>query len=208
MKRLEGAKVETMNTPSLVSATALSVERPWFKQPFVWMVIGIPLSSVIVGMIMLWLSIVSFDGMVADDYYKRGLQINRVLDRERAALHAELDGTLTLQATMSRLSLRSAKIGFQLPDAVQVQMSFATSAGQDEVFTMTRSADTKTYRGPALGLPQGRWYVYVTSKAIAEGGGADDRADDGSDGWRLGGTLSTPGAGVVRLHPQAPEPGG
>ena len=188
-----------MTTVNLVPGVALTAERPWFKHPFVWMVIGIPLSSVIVGMIMLWLSIVSFDGMVADDYYKRGLQINRVLDRERAALHAELEGSLKLQATTSRLSLKSGKAGFQLPGAVQVQMSFATSAGQDEVFTMTRTADTDTYLGPALSLPQGRWYVYVTSKASV---------DDGLGGWRLSGTLTTPGAGVVRLRPQAPKPGG
>lgn len=193
-----------MTTAKLVPGAALTAERPWFKQPFVWMVIGIPLSSVIVGMIMLWLSIVSFDGMVADDYYKRGLQINRVLDRERAALHADLDGTLELQATASRLSLKSGKAGFQLPDVVQVQMSFATSAGQDEVFNMTRAAGADLYSGPALNLPQGRWYVYVTSKATADESGADD----GAGGWRLSGTLTTPGSGVIRLRPQAPKPGG
>jgi hypothetical protein len=203
MRRPAGAKGEFMTTANLVPGAALAAERPWFKQPFVWMVIGIPLSSVIVGMIMLWLSIVSFDGMVADDYYKRGLQINRVLDRERAALHAELAGRLDLRATTSVLSLESGKADFQLPDKVQVQMSFATSAGQDEVFTMTRTPGADVYSGPALNLPQGRWYVYITSKAVA-----GDAVEDGAGGWRLSGTLITPGAGVVSLRPQAPKPGG
>lgn len=169
-------------------------EKPWFQQPFVWMVIGIPLSSVIVGMVMLWLSIVSFDGMVADDYYKQGLQINRVLDRERAALAAQLSGTFTLHETQSRLSLASADSAYRLPARVQVQLSYATSAGQDQTFTMVRADEQAAdeYRGPALTLPQGRWYVYVSS--------VDELAGT-QPPWRLNGVLSTPGDGVVLVRP-------
>lgn len=175
-----------------VAKSAPDYGRPWFQQPLVWMVIGIPLSSVIVGMVMLWLSIVSFDGMVADDYYKQGLQINRVLDRERAALAAQLSGSFTLHNTDSRLLLESAQHDYRLPEQVQVQLSYATSAGQDRAFSMTRAAATGEYTGPALTLPQGRWYVYVSADAGA-----------GTSAWRLSGTLSTPGAGVVSLSPQA-----
>ena len=182
-----------MSVPELASRA----ERPWFQQPFVWMIIGIPLSSVIVGMVMLWLSIVSFDGMVADDYYKQGLQINRVLDRERAALAAQLSGTLVLRETDSRLQLQSADSDFLLPAQVDVQLSYATSAGQDVAFTMTHSAALASgeYRGPALNLPQGRWYVYVSSDSI-------DGASANRDAWRLNGILSTPGDGVVVVGPQ------
>ena len=176
-----------------VSQLAGKAEKPWFRQPYVWMVIGIPLSSVIVGMVMLWLSIVSFDGMVADDYYKRGLQISRVLDRERAASAAQLSGTFKLHDTDSRLLLRSADSAYRLPAAVHVQLSYATSAGQDREFTMTRTA-TGEYLGPALTLPQGRWYVYINADASA-GASGDNSA------WRLSGTLSTPGDGVVLVSP-------
>ena len=180
------------------SELANRAERPWFQQPFVWMVIGIPLSSVIVGMVMLWLSIVSFDGMVSDDYYKQGLQINRVLDRERAALAARLSGTFTLRETDSRLLLQSADSTFQLPSQVDVQLSYATSAGQDVAFTMTHSAAFASgeYHGPALNLPQGRWYVYISSDSI-------DGATVDRDAWRLNGILSTPGDGVVAVSPQS-----
>ena len=182
------------------SELAAAAQRPWFRQPFVWMVIAIPLSSVIVGMVMLWLSIVSFDGMVADDYYKQGLQINRVLDREHAALAAQLSGTLKLRRADSRLVLTSAQHGYRLPGQVQVRLSYATSAGQDVAFTMTHSAALAEdeYVGPALNLPQGRWYVYVSANA-GEGEGADGGRD--TSAWRLSGTLSTPGNGVVLVSP-------
>jgi hypothetical protein len=187
-----------------VAELAPAAERPWFRQPFVWMVIGIPLSSVIVGMIMLWLSIVSFDGMVADDYYKQGLQINRVLDRERAARAAELSGTFELHPTDSRLALKSARSGYALPDKVRVQLSFATRAGQDRDFAMLRSSlsAANEYIGPALSLPPGRWYVYVSADA-----GESTDATTRTSAWRLSGILSTPGDGVVVMSPQAPQAG-
>ena len=181
-----------------VAKNAGAAQRPWFRQPYVWMVIAIPLSSVIVGMVMLWLSIVSFDGMVADDYYKQGLQINRVLNRERAALAAQLSGTFRLRRADSHLLLGSAQRGYRLPDQVQVRFSYATSAGRDVAFTMMRSAAAAhdEYVGPALTLPQGRWYVYVSANA---GDGADGGRD--TSAWRLSGTLSTPGNDVVLMGP-------
>lgn len=185
------------------SNSSTLADRPWFRQPFVWLVIGIPLSSVIVGMVMLWLSIVSFDGMVADDYYKKGLEINRVLDRERAAVTAQLSGMLVLRDNDSRLQLTSALAGYRLPDQVQVKLSYATSAGQDVAFSMTRLAGSaQDYSGPALNLPTGRWYVYVSMDyRVGHGVGHGDGDDAATDGWRLSGVLSTPGDGVVSVSP-------
>ena len=59
--------------------------RPWYKEPMVWLAISIPLSAVIYGIFFLTVSITSFDGMVVDDYYKVGKQINRELKRDKAA---------------------------------------------------------------------------------------------------------------------------
>ena len=46
--------------------------RPWQREPMVWMLIAIPASSVLVGMVMLWLAIASYDGLVVDDYHQQG----------------------------------------------------------------------------------------------------------------------------------------
>ena len=59
--------------------------RPWYREPFVWLLIAIPLTAVIVGFVGLALAIRSDDGMVEDDYYRQGMAINRMLDRDKAA---------------------------------------------------------------------------------------------------------------------------
>ena len=51
----------------------------------VWMIIMIPFSAVVMGGVMLTLAVSSDDGLVTDDYYRKGLQINRTLERDALA---------------------------------------------------------------------------------------------------------------------------
>ena len=57
----------------------------WKQEPLVWLLIAIPAAAVIMGIVMLTLAIKSYSGLVIDDYYKHGKQINRVLARDRFA---------------------------------------------------------------------------------------------------------------------------
>jgi len=60
------------------SATSSQV-RHWKKEPFVWMIIAIPSSAIIMGVVIITLAIQSWSGLVVDDYYRKGKQINLVL---------------------------------------------------------------------------------------------------------------------------------
>ena len=58
---------------------------PWYREPLVWMVLAIPATAVLGGVVMLVLANATWDGLVADDYYRRGMQINRSLARDAEA---------------------------------------------------------------------------------------------------------------------------
>ncbi|MCE7878078.1 MAG: hypothetical protein DYH14_12315, partial [Betaproteobacteria bacterium PRO3] len=59
---------------------------PWYRDRWPWLLILGPAIAVIAGIATLVIAIRTDDGLVADDYYKRGLAINQVLERvERAA---------------------------------------------------------------------------------------------------------------------------
>ncbi|MCK7576724.1 MAG: FixH family protein [Chromatiales bacterium] len=49
---------------------------PWYREAMVWFVIAIPLTSVFTGFTMLYLAESGKDGMVVDDYYRKGKEIN------------------------------------------------------------------------------------------------------------------------------------
>src|SRR5215831_12664111 len=59
---------------------------PWYRQPWPWFLIALPAIAVVGSVAAAVLAVRSDDGIVAADYYKRGLEINAQLSRlERAA---------------------------------------------------------------------------------------------------------------------------
>jgi len=62
-----------------------------------------PAAAVVMGIVMVVLAVRSDDGLVVDDYYKRGLAINQVLDREARAAALGLVATLSFSPDRDRV---------------------------------------------------------------------------------------------------------
>jgi hypothetical protein len=63
--------------------------RPWWQHGHVWLVISGPAVVVVAGFVTAWIAVKTDDPVVAVDYYRRGVEINRTLAaREKAALPA------------------------------------------------------------------------------------------------------------------------
>jgi len=79
--------------------TPLHIARPpataWYREPWPWVLLGLPLTAVLAGVATLLIAIRHDDGLVAEDYYKQGLTINQRLEREQRA------ASLGLQARVS-----------------------------------------------------------------------------------------------------------
>lgn len=58
---------------------------PWYREPWPWLLMAGPAIVVVAGVITAWIAISTNDGVVADDYYKRGLAINQALARDAEA---------------------------------------------------------------------------------------------------------------------------
>jgi len=148
-----------------------STARPWYREPWPWILMVAPATAVAGGAVTLWLAVSTSDGLVADDYYKQGLAINRVLHREEAAarlqvaLHMEpASGTLT-----ARLTGRAPR-----PEALFVQLAHATRAGNDLRLRLAH-AGADVYRSELPPRAPGHWRVIVE----------DPRAE-----WRVAGEWS------------------
>jgi len=156
----------------------------WYRVPFVWLLVAFPLAAVVAGFVTLGLAIRSDDGVVEDDYYRKGKEINRVLARDRAAARLGLESTLELSAAPRQLALRlRAKPEAPLPPAVEVRFLHATRAGLDKRLVVPRTGDG-AYRAPLPALEPGRWNVQLA-------------AHD----WRLVGSLHVPGESRLQLRP-------
>ena len=161
-----------------------NTERPWFQQPFVWMLIVIPASAVFAGIYTFYLAVVSFDGMVVDDYYKHGKEINRVLERDHKAAHLGLAANIHINRVHSKIELRLASTaGFQYPDRIRLRFLHTTRAGNDEELAVIHKGGG-VYIGVLPVLKPGSWHVLLET-----------------NDWRLSGLLPTADSSSTKLSP-------
>ena len=164
---------------------------PWYREPLVWMVLAIPATAVLGGVVMLVLAHLTWDGLVADDYYRQGMQINRSLARDAEAARLGLAATLTfpapgvVEARLADAHGTAAAGGERLT----LRFAHATRSGADVRVRLIRSADGG-WRGALPPLPPGKWY-----------------AELGNERWRLAAPVRIPAsAGELALHaPTPPE---
>lgn len=100
--------------------SALPMSKPWYREPWVWFVIGLPLTAVVASFVTLALALRSNDGVVADDYYKRGLAINEQLARSGEAVRLGLVAAIDLEGVQPQDRIRLRLSGQQ---AVPVEAS-------------------------------------------------------------------------------------
>lgn len=165
-------------------------QRAWYHEPMVWLLIAIPLTAVLVGIGIYVIAERTHDGLVLDDYYKKGKEINLTLARDQAALRAGLHADLLLESAAQQVHVTlTARQPERLPDEITLRWLHATRAGFDRSQTLARTAPGR-YRAAFPELAPGHWYVQL-------------EAQD----WRLVGTLRVPQETRSALKP-SPVAGG
>ena len=61
---------------------------PWWQYGHVWLIIAGPAVVVVAALFTAWLAVRTPDPVVEEDYYRRGLEINKTLARDKALLPA------------------------------------------------------------------------------------------------------------------------
>jgi hypothetical protein len=149
-------------------------QQPWYRHPWVWLLIALPLSAVIGGIITIYLAVTTSDGLVVDDYYRHGKAINQVLARDRAATERGLEARIALDAVNNRVTVQLAARDADLPDVLTLAFLHPTTQGHDQQVRLARTGDDR-YSGQFEDLRRGDWHLQL-------------EADD----WRLSGRIRVP----------------
>ena len=165
---------------------------PWYREPLVWLVLAIPAAAVLAGGVMLVLANATWDGLVADDYYQRGMQINRSLARDAEAARLGLRAVVAFPSP-GVVEVRLPESGgtaANSADRLNLRFSRAARAGADVRVSLTRD-DRGIWRGGLPELTPGKWYVEI-----------------GNDAWRLAAPARLPAAsGTIALTAGVPLSG-
>ena len=136
-------------------------QKPWYRHRWPWILMAGPGAVVVAGLFTAYLAIKSNDGLVEDDYYKKGLAINQLSARDERArqlgLHAELMGGAGQLPV--RLFLRASG-GASLPAELRLRLVNPTRAGTDQD-VMLKSDGNGLYSGQLKAAASGRWNVVV-----------------------------------------------
>jgi hypothetical protein len=127
---------------------------PWYKERWTWIVMAPPAAAVLAGLATWWIAASGADSLVADDYYKQGLAINKVIAREERARALGLRAELELGQGRIRVRLEGAA-----PEALFVRLAHRTRAGYDQRLRLARAGEF--YEAELGPLAPGGWRVLI-----------------------------------------------
>ena len=158
-------------------STPLSA-KPWYREPWPWLLMTGPFIVVVAGIYTAWLAISTNDGLVTDDYYKKGLVVNQTIASSEQA--RKLGLTVGVRTTENGFVARltAAEKTFTPPSTLVLTLSHPTRAGLDQSLALAREGNV--YAGK-LRLPSsGHWLVLI---------------EDETKSWRLMGNVVLPALG-------------
>jgi len=126
----------------------------WTKEPWPWILMAPPAVAVVAGLATLWIAVRSADGLVAEDYYKQGLAINRVIALEERARALGIKAQVRMSEGRIRVRLAGAA-----PEALFVLLAHRTRAGYDQRLRLARVAGD--YEAQMTPLAPGGWRVSI-----------------------------------------------
>ncbi|NIP72553.1 MAG: FixH family protein [Gammaproteobacteria bacterium] len=159
--------------------------KPWYRQFWPWFLILIPGSAVLASIATVILAMRNPDGLVVDDYYRQGLAINRVLERDRRARTLGLAARVRLEPAAREVHLTLQARAGTSPRALRLRLIHPTRANMDREIRLHSTGEDE-YAGRIDPLEPGNWHVQL---------------EPGDGAWRLTGRLRAPGPGRLRLIP-------
>ena len=180
------------------SLDPLDAATPWYRQRWPWILIALPASAVIGGVITAVLAVRTFDGPVAADYYRQGLAINQEVDRAQLARVLGLEARVMLtglaEGDRVRVEVRSQR-ALPAEPTMQLRLVHPGRPGEDRTATLWRvDADADQSRAVytgAMKLERGATAprVPVTWQVILE-----------SDRWRIDDSISSAQGGEFGIR--------
>jgi hypothetical protein len=121
----------------------------------VWLVVAGPAAVLLAGAATIWIAAASADGLVAEDYYRQGLAINKVLAKEEAARVRGISAQVFLEQKRLRVLLHG-----ESSQALFAHLAHTTRAGHDMRVRLA-PAGAGAYEAELPPLPAGRWRIVI-----------------------------------------------
>jgi hypothetical protein len=166
-----------------------NVVKPWYREPWPWILAAGPFIVVVAGIYTAWLAVKSNDGLVTDDYYRKGLSVNQTIARSEEAAKMGLVAGVRVSEDALSVRLQASGKSFVMPPTLVATITHPTRAGLDQSRLLVRAGDIYSgeFRLPAAG----HWLVLL---------------EDEGKTWRLMGNVVLPANGETLIGAPAAGP--
>lgn len=141
-----------------------TLQRPWYRHGWVWFLIAIPGSAIVLSLAMLWIAVDTADSLVVDDYYKEGRAINQRLEKDQAAVDRGISLLASIRPVDSNAQrievVFSANPGVSAPEFIRLRLSHPTLKQFDIQATLKKTGSNR-YSTDIPGITDGRWYAQL-----------------------------------------------
>jgi hypothetical protein len=159
--------------------------KHWYHEPWPWLLMAGPVAVILAGVFTTYLAVVTNDGLVADDYYKRGLAINQTLSRDALARQLGHRARIAFAADFTHVAVTLVS-GGPVSDQLVLRLAHPARPSFDRALPLMRE-EGRTYACTFPPLTPGRWQVTL---------------EDTARSWRLVGELVVPGRGIIEVAPR------
>lgn len=160
----------------------IAIARPWYREPWPWILAAGPFIVVIAAIYSAWLAVITNDGLVTEDYYKKGLAANQTIVRSELASKMGLVAAVRIVGDTLSVRLQASDKGFATPPTLMLTISHPTRAGLDQSRLLARDGDL--YSGEVRLPAAGHWLVLL---------------EDERKTWRLMGNVILPANGETLI---------
>ncbi len=147
---------------------------PWYRQFWPWFLIALPATVVVAGFTTLYIAHKHSDDLVADEYYKDGLGINRQLEKKVRAKQQDIQATLLFPREPGGSRVEVRLNNDRSFDELKLTLSHPLESDQDfEIFL--QEIEPGVYTGELKQAIASRWHWILEHP--------------GADPWRLDGSV-------------------
>jgi hypothetical protein len=158
------------------------VARPWYREPWPWILAAGPFIVVVAALYTAWLAVVSNDGLVTEDYYRKGLSANQTIARSEQATKMGLVAGVRIAGDALSVRLQASDKSFVMPPTLALTITHPTRAGLDQARVLVRNGEL--YSGEVRLPAAGHWLVLL---------------EDERKTWRLMGNVILPANGETLI---------
>jgi len=176
--------------------------EPWYKQFWPWVLVALPLSSVIAGLSTLYIAVVNQDSLVVEKWSKDGKAIYSDNSRFKVAEKLGLSGQLKIDYVTGEIFLQllshSNKKGLEedirknaaytYPDKLLLDIIHPTMASKDQNISLSKAADNN-YRGQLVHQIEANRSVFLS---------------DSNQSWQIKINIDFPSTDTVKFTTDAP----